>query len=454
MRCLDTYQMKKTFKIAGDLELEVDVRENEFGIPLEALFSTAARRNKKRGFLFVSKVIGKHTPVHPQIPRLGGHVLAHLFMKEVEKKSVHGTELLVKAICDWEFIPEAVSIIEASNFVPSEPTLFIGFAETATGLGHAMFSAFSEGAAFIHTTRDNLKELRSVFDFEEEHSHATTHFCYTLEQNFFEKFSRIVLVDDEATTGKTSLNLIQALNSKYPGKKYVIASLLDWRTDEHISAYEKLENELGIKIDTISLVRGIIKHKGSVEQIVLEEKAEVARQFQGVEAENISIFSKNTHSFTFINGSGSEKNFIYLNETGRFGIYSQNNTDIDLLVSKAASKLIGTRTGGKCLCLGFGEYIYIPAMIASKMGDNIYYHSTTRSPVYPINEEDYAVKTAIQFDNPYDNEVENFIYNILPDQYEEVYIFLEIDIETRKKENIVKALAGFGIKYVRFVVFS
>ena len=266
---------EKKYRIAGDLELTVCIKENKFGIPSEALFGIAARKNKKRGFLFVSKVLGKHIPVHPQIPRIGGHILAHLFMMEIEKRGLQGTDILAKALSNKDFIPEAVSIIESTRIELDEPTLFIGFGETATGLGHAMYSAFSKGTGFIHTTRDFIKELNSAFNFQEEHSHAVLHLCYALEKGFFDKFSRVVLVDDEITTGKTALNLIRALNSKYPGKKYVIASLLDWRTEEHISNYESLKKELDIKLDTIALVEGCIEYQGGFENCTESSLTEV-----------------------------------------------------------------------------------------------------------------------------------------------------------------------------------
>lgn len=35
-----------------------------------------------------------------------------------------------------------------------ETTLFIGFAETATALGHAVFNTFQSNAIYIHTTRE------------------------------------------------------------------------------------------------------------------------------------------------------------------------------------------------------------------------------------------------------------------------------------------------------------
>ncbi|MEC1550449.1 phosphoribosyltransferase domain-containing protein [Bacillus rugosus] len=47
------------------MAVDLSVTDNPLSIPEQVLFEMAARVNKKRGFLFVSKVLGKHIPVHP-----------------------------------------------------------------------------------------------------------------------------------------------------------------------------------------------------------------------------------------------------------------------------------------------------------------------------------------------------------------------------------------------------
>ena len=64
-------------------------------------------------------------------------------------------------------------------------TVFIGFAETATGLGHAVFNHF-EDAIYIHTTREEILNMEPSFYFEEEHSHATSHRVYAPEEILME----------------------------------------------------------------------------------------------------------------------------------------------------------------------------------------------------------------------------------------------------------------------------
>jgi len=87
------------------------------------------------------------------------------------------------------------------------------------------------------------------------------------------------------------------------------------------------------------------------------------------------------------------------------------------------------------------------------MDKNIYFQSATRSPIHSINKEGYAVKSAISFSNPFDDGIMNFVYNILPGQYEEIFFFLERDIDEEKKKAISEKFSSSGIKFLNFVVF-
>ncbi len=141
-----------------------------------------------------------------------------------------------------------------------EEVLFIGFAETATALGHSMFQCF-QNAKYVHTTRESIPNLESVITFEEEHSHATSHRCY-VDKSFFQNNNPIILVDDEMTTGKTALNIIRSIQQQFPREEYTIASLLDWRSNTNRRQFKQLEEELQIKIHVISLLEGRIHTTG------------------------------------------------------------------------------------------------------------------------------------------------------------------------------------------------
>ncbi len=77
---------------------------NSSNIPLDSLFDIAERRNPKRAFLFVSKVLGRHIPVSPATMRNVYRQLAERFPADLPG-----------------------------------PVLFIGMAETAVGLAAGVF---------------------------------------------------------------------------------------------------------------------------------------------------------------------------------------------------------------------------------------------------------------------------------------------------------------------------
>ena len=190
-------------------------------------------------------------------------------------ETVHGikdprAEKIAEVIQTNTGVKDAWDSIKNTPILLPTPTTFIGFAETATALGHSVFSTFANHAKYIHTTREQINELTSVIDFEEEHSHATKHRVYALDTDSLNDENEVVLVDDEITTGKTALNIIRTIKSKYPLKKvFSVVSILDWRTAEHRDKYRQLEKELDIKIHTVSLIDGVVSVTG---EPTLEEK--------------------------------------------------------------------------------------------------------------------------------------------------------------------------------------
>jgi hypothetical protein len=159
-----------SFNILDSIKVEVSVEKNDFHIPLDTLFKMAARINKKRSFLFVSKVLGKHLPIHPNRGLLTSALLAAKYYEEVK-----GGRCKLKK--EWlDLFLKGEASFTGSAFIPKTfDPLIIGFAETATALGHAFFDCF-EGACYVHTTREVFHGQRPVISFEEEHSHGATRF--------------------------------------------------------------------------------------------------------------------------------------------------------------------------------------------------------------------------------------------------------------------------------------
>lgn len=441
---------------------------------MDKLFAMAARVNKKRSFLFVSKVLGKHIPVNPYTSLLSGAALAILLYKELVPQSGQQMDKLireaVRGLLDSNYAKEAYEKLmdERLSFAFPEPIKFVGFAETATALGHSMYRLFDDGATYIHTTREDIPGLRPIIRFEEEHSHAVDHRCYALNEDAFAGDGPIVLVDDEITTGKTTLNIIRDIQEHFPRKKYVIASLLDWRTVSDEQAFADLEAELGIRITPLSLLKGkieiqgapILDHTEYAGQTGNAEHAatstvEINKDFSVDDhclEKDASAFERVSHSS--LSTDGYANTTPYLKYTGRFGLQSADNSALDAEITRTAERLNQLRSGQRTLVMGTGEFMYIPMRIAAELGPDVYYQSTTRSPVYPHREEEYGVACGVTYPSPEDSTVGNFIYNVEPGQYDEIFVLLERESDPERMKPMLDALSCLGCDKVHVVYFN
>lgn len=154
---------------------------------LDALVAPGARRNPRRPFLLVSRVLGKHLPVTPSRMADAHEALAHR-------------------------IPEALP----------GPVCFVGLAETATGLAFGVFEAWRaftgrDDAIFFHSTRSPFAGHELVA-FDEPHSHGPSQVVCVpaggAERDCWLAARTLVVVDDELTTGTTLLSLRDALQSR------------------------------------------------------------------------------------------------------------------------------------------------------------------------------------------------------------------------------------------------
>jgi hypothetical protein len=184
--------------------ITLDVIRNETGMAEEELFDVAARANPKRGFLIVSKVLGRHMPTRPADMRAVMRALA----RKIDPQ------------------------------LPG-PVVFIGMAETAVGLGQGVHAAWREitgrdDAWFIQSTRQTHPELRVWTRFEEGHSHASSHLVHVPRDfDAFEGARSIVVVDDECSTGTTFVKVEEAMRQVMPHLERVVDVVItEWSQDE------------------------------------------------------------------------------------------------------------------------------------------------------------------------------------------------------------------------------
>lgn len=174
---------------------------------IEDILDFASRENEKRGFLFVSKILGKHIPCQPSLMRQSYDALSAMIRPEL----------------------------------PDGDIWVIGMAETAVALGGGVADSLAKicdnNVVFSQTTRYEVPESEVLIRTEEAHSHATTHLVYDPVMLDKAAVKSLVLVDDEITTGNTLDNLMQQIKGQLPNlEKVVWASLVSWMPEERRQA--------------------------------------------------------------------------------------------------------------------------------------------------------------------------------------------------------------------------
>ena len=336
------------------------IRKNNYNFSKEQLFVVGKRdNNKKRNFLFISKLLGKHLAVKPDVVKATGFLLSSL------KYNFNNNSFVdcIKNNCKPEY----------SNHAKDSDVLVIGFCETATALGLSV-AASIDGATYIATTREPICNIKQLVTFEEEHSHASTHYMFSNDINLND-YKKIILVDDEITTGNSILHLMQTIVENSHVEEISIMTILDWRSDEQIAKFNDFALCHNVIVNVYSLISGKIDIDNS-ELYINEMKSIIEGNEKAIA---LSIFPKIEMSFP-------DKKRYYLEDSGRFGITYKQICAIEDK-SKIAAKTISQylEPGSKVLVLGHGENIYIPSRIANaleELGLDVSFKTTSRTPIF------------------------------------------------------------------------
>lgn len=381
------------------MSVDINIRENKYNLNLNDLIIMGKRiNNNKRNFLFISKVLGKHIEAKPKVCKEIGLKLARLIFDKEEK-----------------------------SYKNNEKVCVIGFAETATGLGMAVAS-YIKNCYYITTTRECITELKSIFKFEEEHSHATTHKCFPLDKDNLVNSEKIILVDDEITTGKSMINIIKELKKVTNAKNFIILSILDWRNEEYRKAYDELVNEENINLEVLSLISGDIKVKDTTTYIDTNDE---------VINDTADVLNYNVLDRINLKTSYEKEVESYLLYTGRFGVEFNEIEELEIKCKDIANRLQSLiESNEKILVLGHGENIYIPCRIASYIKGDVYFKSTTRSPIYCEDVDGYPIKEKHVF---YHKGVKYYFYNKseIEKKYDKVILITEDDLNIKLTNNII-----------------
>lgn len=322
---------------------------------LSQLLDFAERINPKRSFLFVSKVLGKHIPVQPSKMQKTYRDLASM-------------------------IPEGLP----------QPLTVIGMAETAICLAAGVHQALASkypNSVFITTTRHPVQNQPLLAEFLEEHSHAQSQLLYgstnTDIQTHILNSQTLILIDDEASTGKTFVNLVQAL--KQAGlnqlQHIVTTTLVNW------SAQQDIEH---IPTTHVSLLKGNWQWQPAINAAV-----PVMPQVDSVAHGAFAVIAPQT--------------------SGRIPLKTPHNSWI---------KLTPKFAGERILVVGTCEYVWPPFLAALELeqqGAAVKFSSTTRSPI----QLGHSIGAKISFKDNYGLGMPNFIYNIYPEHYDRIVIIAE-----------------------------
>jgi hypothetical protein len=353
---------------SGVLHLEIEHAD----VPLEELCGFASRRSRKRGFVFVSKVLGKHYPVRPRR------------MEETHRRLALR---LLESRIDTRALPG--------------PVVVIALAETATALGQGVYEHLWQltgrtDLLFLHTTRYRLQQPLALH-FEESHSHATEHLLYepldSAHRELSHRAATLILVDDEISTGHTLVKLARAYWREHPALRRVqLVCLTDWLGQER---REQLGTTVGLPVKVHSLLQG---------------------RFTFVPNPNFD-----PGLLPAVGGNGRCKDAYLPRNLGRLGWRGR------LDVADHVRQRVGpVGAGERILVLGTGEFAYPPFRLACQLendGADVWYQSTTRSPLLV----DGDLQSVLEFTDNYHDDMPNFVYNVLDRDYHRVIIGYETD---------------------------
>ena len=379
---------------------------------LEDLLGFAQRINPKRAFLFVSKVLGRHIPVAPSIMR-------HAF-----------TDL--------------------ANLVPSdlpEPILVIGMAETAVGLSAGVHQALQTrypNALLLNSTRhaqhdDNKKSSSDslLTTFSEDHSHASQHLIYQSADNVTQAqllaSKTLIMVDDEASTGNTCVNVVTALRNVGLDQleQVHLTTLVDWSLNQNqnaADANEAVSDQIAKRLPNIHFQRHHLLSGAWTWTDAPNPEPITMPSVDTTEAGSQSL-----------GNTGNWGRFPTLDSTDGFDHYLLRFQTAFNVFNKQAQpekeKFDKEQLPQRILVLGSNEFVWLPFLLAEWLAQNTHvenskntvnFSALTRSPIALGG----AITSMLSFNDNYGLGMTNFAYNVTPSDWDLIVLCVETSTDS------------------------
>lgn len=432
-------------------------RHSPVGLAFDDLVQLALRRNPRRAQLLVSTVLGKHLPADPLVIAGLGRLLGALVRLRLDagpdgpagpppplwsvsaRAAVDGRPGAGESLCALllALAPRAGD--------PPDPAglLTLGFAETATSLGHLV--ADQLGSPYLHSTRRTLGDVPVAAEFTEPHSHATGHLLRPADPDLLTGSGPLVLVDDELSTGRTALNVIEALHARHPRPWYLLAGLVDVRTPESDGMRTAAAARLGCRIDVVALCSGAVQvPDGTVDRVA---RTLPATSPAAVPASGPGPVRTMTVTWPAGVPTGGRHGFGPPDVLAFDAAVRRVATDVRSALDELAP--VAGRDGSRVLVVGTEELMYLPLRVAmdlAGLGLPVRYQSTTRSPVHVLDDPGYPIRRRVDHRRPADDgtdgDVDRLVYNVDFDGGEaDVLVVVDDGQESTGPDGVAAALA-------------
>ena len=313
-------------------------------------------KNAKRSYLLVDPLQAKHVPVSPQTALAMMEALGQLLLQEA-----------------------------------GDAGALIGFAETATAISGAVALCFGDGLQYLQTTREPCGTFR-MLEFREEHSHAVEQqiACAPLEKL---QTRRIIMIDDEISTGRTIENIVSVLRKEYPAlqeTEFVIGSVICRLSEERRRA---------LAAENIRFV-----------SLVPVDDRDFEGAVSGMEVVPPTLAEPLDTAFTSYTAQHPLPPFRTGTAVGAM------RDALDAFTAECGSYLRqALPEAGKILLLGTEECM-LPAIrvgqYLEQQGLTVFTHATTRSPIGICSAPDYPCPNGVQLASFYEAERVTYLYNI------------------------------------------